>query len=408
MEVSRVTRVFEEIAGTEERVLANIGGRGSSKSYSIAQVLIKHLTEQEGVKIGICRKTFPALRRTCYDLVVGLLRQLGIYPLCEHDKTNHEIRYRDAKWKVGGKIDFFALDEVSKIQSADFNYIWMEEAIEFSWEDYVVLSTALRSPAPEGKRNRIYLSLNPTDANSWIATKLVQQPDVKVIHSTYLDNPTLSDDYRVTLENLIYQDDNFYRVYTLGEWGRLENLIFSKYQQVKEVPQGGKWVYGLDFGYTAPTSLVKVMQAEGDIYTEVKVHKERLTNSDLIELLSHEEKADIFADAGEPQRIEELNRAGYNVVAANRDVKFGIDLMKRQMINIVMSDYSASDALWKEMRGYHYRSKDGVVFEEPVKLDDHAIDATRYGLCGLVQKYGSAVSSTERGTSVIRTLTFAR
>ena len=263
---AEVTSVFNKTISAAERTVINVGGRDSSKSYSVAQLMINFFTSQEGVKIGIARKTFPALRRTCYELVLTLLKEWGVYPLVQHDKTNHTIRYKDSEWQKESKMDFFALDEPTKIQSADFNYLWLEEAIEFTWEDYVVLSTALRSPCPQGSRNRVYLTLNPTDANSWIATKLVLQSDVLVIHSTYKDTPFVSDDRKQVLENLILQDDNFYRVYCLGEWGLLENLVFSKYQQVPQLPQGCKWVYGLDFGYTAPTSLVQIAMNDGQIY----------------------------------------------------------------------------------------------------------------------------------------------
>jgi len=411
---SGITAVFTRNIESTKRVVVNKGGRGSSKSYSIAQLMINYLISQEGAKIGVCRKTFPALRRTCYALIITLLKEFGVYQLCQHDKTNHEILYKDSSWKKESRIDFFALDERTKIQSADFNYLWLEEAIEFDWEDYVVLSTSLRTPKPEGARNRMFLTLNPTDANSWIATRLVDQPDVEVVHSTYRDNPTVDDDYRNTLESLAFQDDNFYRVYTLGEWGRIENLILSKYTEVEQFPQGCKWVYGLDFGYTHPTSLVRVGQDEnGKVYLDERFSLSKLTNADLIEKLSHEERADIYADSARPDMIEEILRAGYSIYPANKDVEYGLDLLRRQMLYITRESVN----LWKEVRGYHHKKETVVdargqskeiISSKPFKFDDDAIDAARYGMCGLVARYGSAVSShTYDNQHVIRTLTFA-
>src|SRR3990172_8544494 len=155
--VKLVTGILQKTAASTEPVVVNIGGRGSSKSYSIAQLLIQKFTSQEGVKIGIARKTFPALRRTCYDLILTLLKEYGIYPLCTHDKTNHVIRYKCSDWKKESEMDFFSLDDVTKIQSADFNFAWLEEAIEFTWEDFVVFNTELRGPAPPGGAAWMYL-----------------------------------------------------------------------------------------------------------------------------------------------------------------------------------------------------------------------------------------------------------
>jgi PBSX family phage terminase large subunit len=367
-------------------------------SHSIAQYILKKFVEQPGCKIGISRKTFPALRRTAYDLMVTLLKDYGIYDKCQHDKTNHTITFNEAK------LDFFSMDDSTKITSANFNYIWGEEAIEFDFEDYVAgMLTRLRAPAPEGCHNQIILSLNPTDANSWIK-KLEGQEGVEFIHSTYKDNPYLDKEYIKSLESLITQDENYYRVYVLGEWGRLENLILTKYTQVDQLPQGCMWSYGLDFGYTRPTALVKVGQHEGKLYLEERIYKEKLTNSDLIELLSHEERADIYADSAEPQRIEEIRRAGYSVFPANKDVRFGIDLLKRQMLHITKS----SANLLKEIRGYQYKKdKDGRVLEEPVKWNDHCLDAARYSAAGLVERYGSAVArGGSRGYEAFSTLSW--
>lgn len=392
------TNVLRKLIESQARVIVAYGGSGSSKSYSIAQYFLKKFIEQPGVKIGITRKTFPALRRTAYDLMVSLLKGYNIYDTCQHDKTNHNITFNDAK------MDFFSMDDPTKITSADFNYLWGEEAIEFTWEDYVAgFLTRLRSPAPEGCRNQVILSLNPTDGNHWIPTKLQGSEGVDFQHSTYKDNPYLDPEYIKALESLIDQDENYYRVYVLGEWGRLENLILTKYMQVDQFPQGTQWCYGLDFGYTHPTVLVRVGQHEGKIYLDERIYKSKLTNSDLIELLSHEEKADIYADSAEPQRIEEINRAGYRCFPANKDVKYGIDLLKRQVLHLTKDSVNGI----KEVRGYQYRKdKDGHVLEEPVKFHDHFCDGARYGICGLVERYGTAVSRGVRKYVSSPTLTW--
>ena len=128
---------------------------------------------------------------------------------------------------------------------------------------------------------------------------------ITVIKSTYKDNPFLDKDYIRMLENSINEDENFYRVYVLGEWGKLENLIYRNYKVIPELPEmdGAKWAYGLDFGLVNPSAILKVYLYDGRFYLEERLYKSGLTNSDIIEFLSHEEKGDIYADPSAKQMI---------------------------------------------------------------------------------------------------------
>jgi phage terminase large subunit len=381
---TKVTPIFAQTLEAKARTVVNVGGAGSSKSYSIAQLLIAKLVNERSKKIGICRKTFPALRMTAMALVLQLLRDYGIYEIEKHNKSANTYEYNT------NVIQFFSLDEPLKIKSADFNYIWMEEANEFTYEDFTALKLCLRNPTTE-ERNQIFLSLNPIDEGNWIPQRLLKEDGVQLIHSTYKDNPFLSRDYIQTIQNLINEDENYYRVYALGEWGKLENLVYRNYKIVDMMPQ--EWqamAYGLDFGYVNPSALVRVCLVQREVYIEEIFYKPGLTNSDIIERLSHVERGDIYADPTQLQMIEEIKRAGHNIYPANKDVKLGIDLCKRQVLNITKS----SANLIKEIGGYqHKKDKDGRVLEDPVKFNDHALDAMRYCVFGLVDRFGFATAS---------------
>jgi phage terminase large subunit len=386
MKEIKYTNVFTRNRAARTRTVVNIGGAGSSKSYSLAQLMIARGLKEKGKKFGITRKTFPALRRTAYDLIINLLKDYEVYGNCRHDRTNHLLTLPGES-----RFDFFSLDDAEKIKSADFNYIWMEEANEFSWDDYVTGALrSLRAPKAENDLNQIFLSLNPTDEYGWINEKLLQKDDVTVIHSTYRDNPFLDQDYIASLEALKTQDENYYRIYALGEWGRLENVIFRNYLPVDDwPPETQVWAYGLDFGFSNPTALVKVGVNEGIIYLQEILHRSHLTNAEVIEFLTHQPRADVYADSAEPQRIEEIRRAGVNIYPANKDVKFGLDLMKRRALKITRD----SPNLLKEFISYQYKKdKDGRILEEPVKFNDHGIDAARYACAGVVARFGFATA----------------
>lgn len=379
------TPLLQKTKDCKAKTVVHVGGAGSSKSHTLAQQIILHLCNEEKKKIGITRKTFPSLRMTAMALVIGLLQDYGLYRIDNHNKTANTYRHGT------NTIQFFSLDEWYKVKSVDFNYVWMEEANDFTYEDYTAIKLTLRNPSRDGEPNRLYLSLNPTDANGWIPTKLLLEDDVEVIHSTFQDNPFLDKAYIKTITDLIHQDENFYKIYALGEWGLLQRRIYTNYKVIPVLPDmsEAKWCYGLDFGLVNPSALLKIYQLENRFYLEERLYKSGMTNKDIIELLSHEEKGDIYADPSAKQMVEEIFRAGYNAYEAHRDVKDGIDLCQRQTLSIPESSVN----LIKEIQSYQWKEdKNGNVISEPIKFNDHLMDAMRYGIYGMTERYGFATA----------------
>lgn len=387
-----VTPIYDKTRESRAKTVVNVGGAGSSKSWSIAQLMIDKLTQEEGKLIIVARKTMPACKRSCYGQIVDLLIDYGIYREGNHNKTDHTYRYKHPAWKKASNMWFMGLDEPTKVKSikGGANYIWLEEADEFTYDDYMMFAMQLRG-ATDDERNQMYLSFNPIDGNGWIPTKLIPEDDVEVIHSTVDDNPFASEDYVKWLNKRADADENYHRIYRLGEWGKLENLIFPNYVLIDELPREfDAWCYGLDFGFVHPTALLKVLQVGQKLYWHECLCASGLTNSDLIERLGHLERGDIYADSAEPQRIEEIFRSGYNVYPANKDVKMGIDTCRRQPINITKE----STTLIKQIRGYQRKvDKNGTTMEEPVKANDDTLDAGRYGTLGMTERFGFATAS---------------
>lgn len=392
------TNVFARNRDSKARTLVNVGGSGSSKSHSIAQLLVEKFRTESNKTIIISRKTMPALRRSAYALIIDLLKDYGMYDYVAHNKTDNVLTYQN------NAIWFFGIDEPSKAKSLSggASYIWLEEADEFSFDDYLSFSLQLRRQT-ETEKNQIFLTFNPIDGSGWIPTKLVGQEDVEIIHSTVDDNPFANPDYVVALKKLVDEDENYYRVYVLGEWGRLENLIFPNYVLVDYLPEKfDAWCYGLDFGFVHPTALVKIVMSDKKLYWHECLCQSGLTNSDLIERLTHFERADIYADSAEPQRILEIQRAGFIAHPANKDVRMGIDTCRRQTIHITKESIN----IIKQIRGYQrQKDKNGNVLENPIKAKDDTMDAGRYGTLGVTERFGFA-TARPRPTEPIRALHF--
>ena len=243
-----------------------------------------------------------------------------------------------------------------------------------------------------------------------IASKSPIDPDVEVIHSTWEDNPYNSPAYIKVLQDLIRQDEQYYNVYTLGLWGRLEGKIYTNYKVIPEMPliEQGKahWAYGLDFGDICST-LVKVTLFQDKIYLEEQFYKSGWTNADIIEFLSHIPRGDIYGDPTSKQAINEIVQAGYSAFEGIRGVKESIDLCKRQTLYIPQ----ASTNIIKEIQVYHRKKNplatgtEDAFLDEPVKFKDHACDAFRYAVWGIISRFGFP-TARPRNTEPIKSLTF--
>ena len=358
----------------DKRVLAIYGGAGSGKSVATAQEIIRLFLTHPNCRILIVRKTLPALRITAYRLVLDILQSFGLKFYL--NKSELVARFNN------NEILFKGLDDPEKIKSYEANYVWVEEATEISKEDFLQLNLRMRRANRAGI-NQMFLTFNPIDQYHWLITDVVQgnRDDAAIHHSTYRDNIRfLSPEYIAELEGLIHQDQNYYRIYALGEPGVLENVIYRNYEIVNSWPSCGDVYYGLDFGFNNPTALVEVVEHDSIIYIRELIYRSGMTNADVIQALNEsipKKTLPIYADAAEPARIQEIRNAGYNIHPADKSVLDGIDAVKRRRLFI----HSDSQNLIGEIRGYSYRTdKTGRVLEDPVKFRDHCMDALRYAI----------------------------
>lgn len=273
-------------------------------------------------------------------------------------------------------------------QSSDWNYMWFEEATDITRLDFDTVRLYLRAKSVDGNRNQVFLTFNPIDEFHWIKEYLIDNAEmakhVKVVHSTYKDNPFIDERTKERYEELMEQDINFYRIYALGEWGKLENLIYKNWDIVDTIPTDGKYrvLYGLDPGYNDPTAFVRCCLKDNDLYIEEVLYQPKLTNSDTIAFLkSQVPKAEwnrpIYCDSQYPDRIKEIRLEGFNIKAAQKNIGEGIDVLKRLKIHVLKT----STNLIKEFRAYSWKTdKRGMIMDEPVDFMNHGMDALRYAV----------------------------
>ena len=99
------------------------------------------------------------------------------------------------------------------------------------------------------------MTFNPISELHWLKKRFFDVGDSEafILKTTYKDNQYLDDEYIEALERLKDEDYQYYRIYALGEWGSLGNLIFTNWTKEKidtstfdNFFNGGDWGFADD------------------------------------------------------------------------------------------------------------------------------------------------------------------
>jgi phage terminase large subunit len=371
---------WAELNNDDVRFVINQGGSRSSKTYSITQMLIVYCLTNPNTLVSIVRKSFPSLRSSVLRDFVEVMRDLNLYKLAEHHKTENIYNFAN-----GSAIEFFAVDDEQKLRGRKRHILWANEANELNFDEFNQLN--MRTT------DKLIFDFNPSDNEHWLY-ELMLRPETKLIKSTYKNNPFLAEDIVKEIENLIQVDENYYKIYALGEKPIPTTRIYTHFGTCDRLPDAFNDItYGLDFGYNHPSALIKCFHTDDGYYIEEVIYKQFLTSGDLVQLFGEcgvDRNKYIYADYSRPEIIQDLRRAGYNVKEAVKDVKPGINSVKSNKIFL----HKSASNIWKEYRMYNWKVKGEQILDEPVKLYDDAMDAIRYAIHSAQKRKFNSKAST--------------
>jgi len=369
-----INPVYQNLLKNKSRYLHLYGGAGSGKSVFAAQKNIIRLMTEKQHRILLIRKVARTIRHSQFSLLKALLYNSD---LNSRFKIN-EADLRMSNLANGNEFLSAGMDDREKLKSIyGITSVWVEEATELDYEDFSQLDLRLRGKSRNYKQ--IILTYNPVNSHHWLNTKHFKNEFR--FRTTYKDNRYIDEQYIGVLNNLKEQNEEYYNIYALGEWGVLKNIIYKPFEIVVSFPSVfDETIYGLDFGYNNQTALVEVNIKDNVFYLSELIYECGLTNSDLIKkmrTLIIKRGNYIYCDSAEANRIEELKRAGFNVFQADKSVKDGIDFIKTCKI----FSRPENTGINKEVLSYCYKQdKDGNLFDEPIKFNDHTMDAIRYAI----------------------------
>ncbi len=330
---------------------------------------------------GVCtivRKNKTTVKATVLRDFEEILKEYHLFDLVKVHKTDRTYTVAERM------VEFIGADDEQKLRGGKRNILYCNEANELL-PDKEFFQLLVRTSGP------VFLDFNPSDPFTWIKTELEdkrapQKGDVHTIVSTYKDNPTLNEMQVAEIEYLQHTDPQLWRVYGLGEYGKVEGLIYNNWQIIDQLPpewDTEKIGAGLDFGYTnSATALVDCFfQEPNRLYLDQRIYSHGLTDSLLIRELKnidYPRKKKVIADSAQAGSIAELQAARYNVHPVQKfknSVVFGINLLQQQEIYVT----GRSQDLIRELKTYKYKqTSEGDWLNEPNEGNDHALDAVRY------------------------------
>jgi PBSX family phage terminase large subunit len=235
----------------------------------------------------------------------------------------------------------------------------------------------------------------------WIDKADAGDPNYYALHFMLDDTPYVDENYKQMLRDS--SSGIFYKRNYLGLWCLAEGAIFDffdRYLHVCDRPPCGAdyWICGIDYGMSNPsvclligvstgqkTQTGKKMWVEKEYYWDQKTKHRAKTNSELAddiqEMIEPYSIKGIYIDPSAASFKVELGKRGIHCIDAYNEVSDGINIMTSEMRKGNLMICSECKETIKEIEGYVWdpsSSKKG--WDEPLKQNDHAMDALRYAI----------------------------
>lgn len=369
------------------------GGRRSGKSFDITQILDVTAMSEPRHFIPTIRKVGATLKDSVYSEHCKFFLRNGIK--AAYNKTDKEISLPNES-----RIRGFGLDDAEKLKSlSGATIIHLEEASEDSEEDFDSLDAGL---SPNEYPGQIILSFNPIPqipgSMHWIQRRFLQHPHelskaaivdtptgrALILRTWYKDNAFCPEATKRVLEG--YKDTNpeKYKLWALGEFTKLEGVVFTKWDTVKEVPPEVAPCsvgVGLDFGFGGdPAAALRVWIREGtrEIWIKQLVYKTDLYNDMLYRELVDNGVGpfeEVTADSARPDIIGDLYRMGLGgIKGVKKYAGYKEDVAMRLQGYMIHVLEDSTDAI-KEISTYSWaRDKNGKQLPKLQDGDDHLCD----------------------------------
>ena len=363
------------------------GGRASGKTYFLIQkLLLKGLKEKRVILL---------MNKQTNKVSDGVWRELNnaidlfhLRPYFTFNKTE----FRATCILNGTQFRCLGLEDSERIKGfADIADVLLDEATNFSVEDFELIDGTIRSPKYKLPL-QVYVSFNPVSKANWVFKYFgfdtgIVPDNTFILKTTYLDNTFLDGSYNQRMENLKNRNYSRWKIEALGDFVSLDRLVYDGYWKEEDFDYKqlqGVLLIGMDFGFiNDPSVIVASLLVDQNIYVFQEWGDTGKTNPELANVIKNLgfSKSLIIADSAEQKSIEEIRRLGIQRIKASvkgpDSVIHGIQRV--QQYNLII--HPSCQNIITELENYSWqKDKNGEYINKPQDSFNHYLDALRYSL----------------------------
>jgi len=379
------------------------GGRGSTKSWSIARALLL-MGANKPLRILCAREIQRSIADSVLRLLADQIEFLGLQAV-------YEVQRSYIRSKINGTLFLFEglRSNVTKIKSLEgIDVCWVEEAEAISEESWDILIPTIRKPGSE-----IWVSFNPDLEEDPTYQRYVinPPPHAKVVEMNFSDNPWFKDSELVAEEEYKRRVDPEAHAWIWGGKPRKHNdaqVLKGKWRidSIAIPPNADGPYHGNDWGFSNdPTALVKCWVLPGNhggkiLYVSDEAYGMKVEVDNLAEFFRKIEGiADytVRADNSRPELVSKVNGdkgadgtlPPLKCISAKKwpgSVQDGVDWMRscEEVIIHPRCKHTAEEArLWS----YKKDRLTGDILPELIDKNNHCMDAIRYAIQPLISRY---------------------
>ena len=379
---------YKPLFANDSRYYLITGGRGSSKSFSVATFALL-LTMEKGHNVLYTRYTMTSASTSIIPEFNEKIELLGL------EDSFHVTAREIVNLHTGNTIYFRGLKTGSGNQTAALKSLngittWiLDEAEEMPDEQlFDKIDLSVRSKEAQ---NRVIMVLNPTSKAHWIYSRFYEgrglqggenlvKDDTTYIHTTWEDNRAhLDSSFINNIERMRVERPEEYKHQIEGGWRAVaEGVIFTNWELGEFDNRGDYFGYGVDYGFSNDPSTITACNINKNaktIHLKELLYKTGLTTSEIANsMLKNAPKGLYIADSAEPRLNHEL-KTNYRLnvkdtIKGQGSVNLGIALLQDYKLIVDPS----SKNLIKELNNYVWKEDKEI----PVDDFNHCIDGIRY------------------------------
>lgn len=382
----------DTFVNVSEHHVAFVGGIGSGKTIGGC---IRGLLAAYGFVGGekviptpnlgiITAPTYPMLR----DATLRAFFEIADGYIANFNKSEMLVTLNN-----GSEIIFRSVDDPEKGRGPSAAWWFGDEASLYQTKVRPIMLGRLRQFGQQGYE---WLATTPKGLNFvWQVFVRDAKPDHRLIKARSRDNVYLDEAVLADWESS-YSGD-FARQELDGEFVAFEGLIYATFDRMRHVigqlPMASEAYAGVDWGFANP-GVIWVGQLDADKRL-MGVHEEYVRRRRIEEWVEvGKQLRDIwnirtfYCDPSEPDYIKKFNEAGLKAVAANNTVTTGIQAVANRLV--VQADgrprlqiHSSMVQTATEFEQYQWMENKHGLRDQPVKANDHTMDALRYLVMGI-------------------------